>query len=124
MTRILTLNSEPEILGLLDMILTRAGYEHIGTTDTQQALAVLRNEAVDLFIRDALCPEMNGGTARALGDIPMLILTALSFNTLPESYRHKLATLYPTQYLTMPFSPHKLLTLIQSLLRGPASSES
>jgi DNA-binding response OmpR family regulator len=49
MTRILSLDDESQMLDLLRLILERAGYECLGTTDEQEALSILRTQPVDLF---------------------------------------------------------------------------
>lgn len=54
MTRILSLDDEPEMLALLSLILRRAGYECLGTTDEQEALSILRTQSIDLFTQEEM----------------------------------------------------------------------
>jgi DNA-binding response OmpR family regulator len=53
-TRILSLDDEPEMLALLSLILRRAGYECLGTTDEQEALSILRTQSIDLFTQEEM----------------------------------------------------------------------
>ena len=52
MARILSLDDEPTVLDLYRLLLKRTDYEHIGTVDEQEALSILRTQAIDLFTQD------------------------------------------------------------------------
>lgn len=85
MPRILTLNDKPAILQGIHRFLEADGYQHLYTTDSRQALSILRQETIDLFVQDILRPDMNGfelywriKSEEALCDIPILILSAWS----------------------------------------------
>ncbi len=60
MTHILSLDDEPEMLKLINLILGLGGYEHSYTTNSNQALSILRNEQFDLFTQDGARPDMDG----------------------------------------------------------------
>ena len=60
MTRILSLDDDPEMLNLLRVILVDSGYEFLGTTDEQEALSILRTQSVDLFTQDFMRPSLGG----------------------------------------------------------------
>ena len=90
MPRILSLNDWDMILGFLDHFLNETGYEHLYTTDSHQALSILRQQSIDLFIQDMLRPDMNGfalywlmKSEERLRDIPILIHSAWSSNKPP-----------------------------------------
>jgi CheY-like chemotaxis protein len=83
MPRILSLDDEPEMLRLLGVILERAGYEHLSTSSTEEALSILRSEPVDLLTQDRMRPEIDGVTLcrmlkadEALRRIPVCMVTA------------------------------------------------
>jgi DNA-binding response OmpR family regulator len=123
MARILSLNAEQEILGLLTIILKRAGYEHLTATNSDEALKILREQDIDLFMHNIIRNDGNScefyntmQSEQNLKNIPTLILSSLEPSNLPEPCTQLLAQLYPQYYITLPFSPKKLLKKIQSIL--------
>ncbi len=80
MPRILSLNDEEIQVAAFDAILSEKGYEHVYTTDSHQALSILRQQPIDLFTQDMLRPDINGfalywlmKSEEKLRDIPILI---------------------------------------------------
>lgn len=123
MPRILSLDAEEEILRLVNIILKRAGYEHLTTTNSNEALSILREGNIDLFTQSILRADINGcelyNIVRAeqqLQHIPILIISSLDPTNLPKPCSKIITALYPQYYITMPFSPKKLLTTIQAIL--------
>jgi len=121
MTRILSLDDCAEIVDLLSLILTRAGYEHTGTTDNYDALSILRSEPVDLFTQDLMRPDMDGWTFcelmksdASLRHIPMLIISAKS-QSIDKILG--LQVCHVDGYLTKPFGPQELLEAIAEILK-------
>jgi CheY-like chemotaxis protein len=83
MFEILSLDDSPHRLELYHLVLEMEGYHHLYTTDTHNALRILRQEPIDLFTQDILRPDMNGfelywlmKSTRKLRDIPILIISA------------------------------------------------
>ena len=83
MPKILVLNDIPEILHVRGLILTFKGFQHLELTDAHEALRVLRQEPIDLFIQDLFRPGINGfdlywliKSDQMLRDIPILIDSA------------------------------------------------
>jgi two-component system response regulator VicR len=121
MTRILSLDNCAEIVDLLSLILTRAGYEHIGTTDNYEALSILHSEPIDLFTQDLMRPDLDGWTFyelmksdASLRHIPVLIISAKSQSV------DKILGLQVRQvdgYLTKPFGPQDLLEVIAEIFK-------
>jgi DNA-binding response OmpR family regulator len=121
MTRILSLDDCAEIVDLISLILTRAGYDHTSTTDNYDALSILRSEPVDLFTQDLMRPDMDGWTFyeliksdASLRHIPVLIISAKSQSI------DKILGLQVCQvdgYLTKPFGPQELLEAIAEILK-------
>ncbi len=123
MVKILSLHAETEILNLLDLILVRAGYEHLYTSDPQAALAILQQEHIDLFIQNLMRPEINGcefyqmmRNDAKLRNMPVLIVSALNPTLVPETCFNMINKLYPDHYLLMPFSPQVLVKTVQRIL--------
>lgn len=128
MVKILSLHAETEILNLLHLILVRASYEHLYTTNPETALAILRHEHIDLFIQNLMRPEINGcefyqimQNDDKLRDMRVLIVSALNPTLIPEAYFNMIHRLYPNNYLLMPFSPQVLVKTVQRILSEPSS---
>ena len=121
MTRILSLDDCAEIVDLISLILTRAGYDHTGTTDNYDALSILRSEPVDLFTQDLMRPDMDGWTFYELMKsdasqrrTPVLIISAQSQSI------DKVLGLQVFQvdgYITKPFGPQELLEAVAEILK-------
>jgi CheY-like chemotaxis protein len=133
MTRILSLDDESQMLDLLHLILGRAGYEYLGTTDEQEALSILHTQPIDLFTQDFMRPVGLCGieflrklkSDEALKDIPVVGISAR-----PRDARAKeleLAGLDMERdlagYIQKPFAPSELLVVIEAALRGRGKAE-
>ena len=60
MTRVLSLDDDPEMLSLLGLIFGLCGYDHMRTTNSAEALSILQREPIDLFTQDCTRPDMHG----------------------------------------------------------------
>jgi len=130
--RILCIEDEPEMIELVRLILSRAGYEVLGAESGPEALERLREEKVDLILLDLMMPEMDGWEVyqrlkaeNHTRDIPVIIVTAKAQRI------DRVLGLYIVgvdDYITKPFSPKQLLTSVQNILsqasHGVASAES
>jgi DNA-binding response OmpR family regulator len=122
MTRILSLDDDTAILELIGLILERAGYEHVRTSDSHEALSILCNEPVDLFTQDIMRPDIDGWdfyrlikSHETLRDIPVLILTCRA-QSVDKIMGLQIAGV--DGYLTKPFGPHELLAAIERILEA------
>lgn len=122
-TKILSLHAESEILNLLQIILERAGYEHLLTTNSRTALRILQKENVDLLIQNLMRPDINGcefydimQEDERLRRIPVLIISAINPLTYPELCFRVIQDLYPNHYLLLPFKPQTLLSTVNKTL--------
>jgi CheY-like chemotaxis protein len=122
-TTILSLHAESDILNLLHIIVERAGYEHLFTTNAETALSILQSERIDLFIQNLMRPDINGcefydimQDDKEFRHIPVLIVSAINPLTYPEICFRVIQNLYPDHYLLMPFSPQALLSAIKRIL--------
>lgn len=119
MTLILSLDDDDSNLTLLGIVLEYAGYEHIATTDEDEALSLLKTQSVDLFTQDILRPKIPGldfyRTMKAddtLRDIPVLFITAVAQPTFAEECR----SVYGDDYLAKPFNPAELMAAVTGIL--------
>ncbi|HEY9229633.1 MAG TPA: response regulator, partial [Gemmatimonadaceae bacterium] len=58
--RVLVVDDEPSICKALSMALSRAGYDAIAAQSGESALAIVRNEHVDVMLVDLRIPDMRG----------------------------------------------------------------
>jgi len=120
MTRILSLDDEPEMVSLMGLILRRAGYDYIGATDNFQAWSILNSEPIDLFTQDLMRPGMDGWkfcqqmkADGRLNHIPVIIVTAMS-QCVDRLLGLRIAEV--DDYITKPFSPQELLASVERVL--------
>lgn len=115
--RILVVDDDPQISGLLKRGLAYEGYTVDTAGDGPEALAKAREKEPDLVILDVLMPGMDGfEVARRLrlgGPVPILMLTAKG------TVADKVAGLDAgaDDYLVKPFDFDELLARVRALLR-------
>jgi DNA-binding response OmpR family regulator len=124
--KILVVDDDLELLGLVAYALRQAGYLVIEAPDGPAALRAFDQEQPDLGILDINLPKMNGlelvRRIRGKGSrIPLMMLTVRS----TEEDVVAALDCGADDYLTKPFSPKTLLARIRALLRragreGPA----
>lgn len=115
--KILVVDDDPNILELVNIQLTQAGYTVLKASDGFEALKVLEEELPDLAVVDVMMPGMDGYTLtkkiRAEADIPVLLLTAKG--ELEDKEKGFLAG--SDDYVVKPFEPRELLFRINAILR-------
>ncbi|MFJ7917165.1 MULTISPECIES: response regulator transcription factor [unclassified Lysinibacillus] len=115
--KILVVDDDVHILQLVNIYLTREGYQVIQAENGQQALKLLEGNLPDLAVVDVMMPGMDGFTlTETLSqeyDIPVLLLTAKG--ELEDKERGFLAG--SDDYVVKPFEPKELLFRIAAILR-------
>ncbi|MGE8005299.1 response regulator transcription factor [Lysinibacillus sp. NPDC093216] len=115
--KILVVDDDVHILQLVNIYLTREGYQVIQAENGQQALKLLEGSLPDLAVVDVMMPGMDGFTlTETLSqeyDIPVLLLTAK--DELEDKERGFLAG--SDDYVVKPFEPKELLFRIAAILR-------
>ncbi|HNP85128.1 MAG: response regulator transcription factor [Chloroflexi bacterium SZAS-1] len=115
--KILVVDDDIELRGLIGFALRQAGYLVIEASDGPGALATFAREQPDLAILDVNLPGMNGfelcQRIRAESAAPIMMLTVRNSE---EDQVHGLDN-GADDYLTKPFSPRTLLARVRALLR-------
>jgi DNA-binding response OmpR family regulator len=115
--KILLVDDDPELRGLIGFALRQAGYLVIEAADGMAALSVFQAEQPDLVILDVNMPGMNGfDVCRAIRQqaaTPIMMLTVRS----SEEDQVKGLDGGADDYLTKPFSPRTLTARVRALLR-------
>ncbi len=115
--KMLVVDDDLELLGLIGFALRTAGYLTIEARDGAEALERFHAEQPDLVILDINLPGMDGFEVcrrmRAEGSTPILMLTVRNTE---EDHVYGLDQ-GADDYLTKPFSPRTLLAHVRALLR-------
>ena len=116
--KILVVDDDLELAGLIGYALRQAGYLVVDAADGPSALAAFEREAPSLVILDVNLPRLSGlevcRQIRASGSsIPIMMLTVRS----AEEDQVQALDLGADDYLTKPFSPRTLLARVRALLR-------
>lgn len=117
---VLVVDDNEQNTKLVEMLLSKQGYEVVVAFNGQQALRLASEKAPDLVILDVMMPVMNGfDVARVLRNddatraVPILMLTAL--RELEDKVRGLEAG--ADDFLVKPFNTVELLARVRSLLR-------
>ena len=116
--RILVVDDEPDLLGLLMQRLQAHGYEVRVANHGQEALAGLKQTLPDLIILDVLMPVMDGFTFykelrknRETAHIPVIVLTAR--NKMEDTF----SAVGVDAFIVKPFDAQELLAKVEELLK-------
>ena len=123
MQRILFVDDHPAMLSLLQQVAQAEGYACLLAGSGEEALRLLRREAVDAVVLDVMMPGMDGmevcRAIRTHSDVPILMLTART----EERDCIEGFNMGADDYVTKPFSPRELMVRIRALLRRAGKSE-
>jgi two-component system KDP operon response regulator KdpE len=115
--KILVIDDDPEILELLDMLLSRAGARVATAQTAADGLRQFYAFRPDLVILDLMMPQMSGWEVcerlRELSNVPIIMLTALT-ETRDVARGLECGA---DDYVTKPFASQILMARIQALLR-------
>ncbi|MGH2383075.1 MAG: response regulator transcription factor [Candidatus Limnocylindria bacterium] len=120
--RILVVEDEPQLRGLIRLYLERDGHRVTDAGDGPTALAAFDADGADLVILDLMLPGMQGETVlealRDAGDVPVLITSA------KRSDAERISGLRAgaDDYLAKPFNPRELTARVAAILRRTRTS--
>src|SRR5918992_6257829 len=121
--RILIIEDEPQLRGLLRLYLERDGHRVTEAGDGRTALDAYDADGADLVILDLMLPGMQGETVlealRDAGDVPVLITSA------KRSDAERIAGLRAgaDDYLAKPFNPRELTARVAAILRRTRATD-
>ncbi|HYN87912.1 MAG TPA: response regulator transcription factor [Ardenticatenaceae bacterium] len=114
---ILVVDDEPSIREVVALYLNRAGYRVSTAADGVEAVTLAAGQPVDLVILDLMLPKIEGlevfRRLRAVGNVPIIMLTARS----SETDRIVGLELGADDYVVKPFSPRELVARVGAVLR-------
>jgi len=122
MEKILIIDDSKPIRRLLEYILTRENYEVISVQDGFEAIFWLSEGNIpDLIISDIEMPNFNGEelitnlhNSGIFSSLPVIILTGLD----SEEVKENLIARGIYSYLTKPFDPVKLITVVNEAIES------
>jgi DNA-binding response OmpR family regulator len=123
--RILVVDDDDDIRGLLGELLVRAGYDVSAAESGKAGLRQFFALAPDLVLLDVSMPELDGWQTleriRDLSEVPVMMLTARA----GELDKVRGLKAGADDYLTKPFGRQELLARVEALLRrsGPRDEE-
>ena len=116
---LLVADDDEDILTLVQLRLTRSGYEVVVARDGEEALRLAREKQPDLAVLDWMMPKASGlEVLRAIRadaetcDIPVVLLTARA----SEADIAEGLAAGADDYIAKPFSPQELAARIQVIL--------
>ena len=120
---VLVVDDEKPLRDFVRRNLEVRGYKVLTASNGLEALAIFKNESIQLVIMDIMMPHMDGLEAtrriRQESHIPIIILTAMG----EESDKVRAFDLGADDYLTKPFGVGELLGRVKAVLRRADWSE-
>lgn len=115
--KILVVEDDKNISGLIRTILTASGYEVITAGRGSEALSMLSSHCPELLVLDLGLPDMDGveliQSVRRWSNVPIIVVSARSY----ERDKVQALDLGADDYVTKPFSAEELLARIRVALR-------
>ncbi|MEZ0535887.1 response regulator [Caldicellulosiruptoraceae bacterium PP1] len=117
MAKILVIDDDPKISSLIELYLSKEGYEIIIANDGNEGVNLFKIEAPNLVILDLMLPKKDGYEVckdiRKISNIPIIMLTAKG-----ETFDKVLGLeLGADDYIVKPFEPKELIARVKAVLR-------
>ena len=126
---VLVIDDSPTITKVVQLVLTKAGYQVDTAPDGEAGLAAVRAKRPDLILLDFVMPRMNGYqfcrelvADSKLRDIPVVLMSAKG-DQVGERFVKVMGIV---DYITKPFSPEAITAVVQHTIGkyGPAGGTS
>lgn len=123
MVKVLLVDDEQRMLDLIALYLEPHHYTCLKARNGEEALSLMKKEAIDLVMLDIMMPGMDGWAVcreiRSFSAVPIIMLTARQ----QEEDVVKGLRLGADDYVTKPFGEQELLARIEALLRRSVPSK-
>src|SRR6476620_12404016 len=126
---VLVIDDSPTITKVVQLVLTKAGYQVATAPDGEAGLAAVRSQRPDLILLDFVMPRMNGYqfcrelvADPKLRDIPVVLMSAKG-DQVGERFVKVMGIV---DYITKPFSPEAITAVVQhtiSKYAGPGGDD-
>jgi CheY-like chemotaxis protein len=126
---VLVIDDSPTITKVVQLVLTKAGYQVQTAADGEQGLASVRAQRPSLILLDFVMPRMNGyqfcrelAADAKLRDIPVILMSAKG-DQVGERFVKVMGIV---DYITKPFSPEAITAVVQHTIGkygGPGVEE-
>lgn len=117
MATILIVDDEQDMRQLIDVMLTKSGFQTFTAANGTEAYHIVTQQTVDLVLLDVMMPGENGfvvcETIRGIANVPVIFLTARDSNE--DKVRG--LTLGGDDYMVKPFTTSELIARINAVLR-------
>jgi len=114
--RVLVIDDSPTITRVVQLVLTKAGYDVHTAPDGEAGLAAVRSDRPDVILLDFVMPKMNGyqfcrelTADPKLRDIPVVLMSAKG-DQVGERFVKVMGIV---DYITKPFSPDAITAVVQ-----------
>ena len=114
---VLVVDDDPDVRGILGMLLSREGFEVVTAIDGAAALEHVTDERIALVVLDLQMPRLDGSQFRRVygergGHAPILLVTAAEIGA------GDLERLGVSAYVAKPFDIETLLEIVRRLIDG------
>ena len=120
--QILSIEDDPEMRGLIQLIFERHGHRVIGAKRGDFGLEFIRSLRPDALLLDLMLPDIDGWEVyrqmkqdEELSDIPVIIVSARS-QAQDEASGHKVQP--PDQYVQKPFEAPELMKIVEEVIQA------
>src|SRR5881409_1457197 len=114
--RVLVIDDSPTITKVVQLVLTKAGYDVHTAPDGEAGLAAVRADRPDVILLDFVMPKMNGyqfcrelTADPLLKDVPVVLMSAKG-DQVGERFVKVMGIV---DYITKPFSPEAITAVVQ-----------
>jgi CheY-like chemotaxis protein len=114
--RVLVIDDSPTIVRVVQLVLTKAGFEVVAAPDGEAGLEAARAQLPDLILLDFVMPKMNGyqvcrelANDPGLAEVPVVLMSAKG-DQVGERFVKVMGIV---DYITKPFSPEAITAVVQ-----------